>query len=73
MNKESVINNFVTSVCESSPINVSREYFAELVKLAIENDGVLANSAIGEITHICGYSSTNVAFTKIEMLKKMID
>lgn len=73
MTKEQVINNFVTSVCESSPINVSREYFAELVKLAIENDGVLANSAIGEITHICRYFNSNVALQKIEMLKKMID
>ena len=72
MQKEQVINNFVTSVCESSQINVSREYFAELVKLAIENDGVLANSAIGEITHICRYGSNNIALSKIAMLKKMI-
>lgn len=73
MTKEQVIDNFVTSVYETSPINVSREYFAELVKLAVENDGILENAAIGEIAHICRYSSSNVAYTKIMMLRKMID
>lgn len=72
MTKEQVINNFVNSVCETSQISVSREYFTELVTIAVENDGVLGNAAIGEIAHICRYNSSNIAFTKIEMLKKMI-
>lgn len=73
MKKDQVINNFVYSTFDTTQISVSREYFANLVKIAIENDGAIGNSAKGEIARICGYSSTNVAFTKIEMLKKMCD
>jgi hypothetical protein len=73
MTKEQVIFNFVNSVFEISQISVSREYFTELVKIAVENDGVLADCAIGEIAHFCRYSSNNIALSKIAMLKKMIN
>lgn len=72
MTKEQIINNFVTTLCETTNVKADRGYICELVKVALDGTTGVRYSAVCELQTICGYKSEMIAQNKIAMLRAMI-
>lgn len=73
MTKEQIINDFVTSQVTTSNVQVSRDYIANLVNVAITGGGCVSHSAIDELYRLLGYKNIIAMQNKIAMLRMMIE